>query len=567
MKKQRILTLIVVALVTLLFSAGPVAAARKDVPRILSVNAQVSANNALIVDFEVEVNVPSKVYVDYKADGVEKLRSKMTDQFDTHHSFSIVRLRPETIYSYKIFARDGQGNRSARPAKGTFTTGPLPAEFDNLSITPSGETSYLSIFPHDHSFVGIDEEGVVVWYALRDNHTSDIDQLPDGNFIFSLATDDNTDAHGHIEVMDALGNVVRSSSNICPADPPYSMEGGVHHEVMSLEDDTVLYLGRISRPREEGDPGFPPFWPFPFPKPEFDHWAADAIRLWDPTTGTDEMIWNLLEHVDLQLDQRHHFAIDAMGVCDPLAVSYDWSHCNGLEWGLDNNILLSSRHLEAILSIERVEDANGQLQLGDIQWYIAAEPLASLSGVPHLTVVGGGIVDDTGALIPYSETFYAQHAPQQLDNGNILLFDNGIILSQPPYYYPYSFVRPWSRALELDPDFVNNEARVVWQYTHSCEDTACENDYSWHFAPFVSNAIRLDNGNTLIDFGTAGNFMAGIMQGAPQIHRIVEVGPSDENNESHPVAEIVLTTGNPPTLVHYRVKPIASLYGEYYTED
>lgn len=565
MKKQRILTLIVVALVTLLFSAGPGAAAGKNVPRILSWNAQVSANNALKVDFEVEVNVPSKVYVDYKAHGVKKLRSKTTVTSGTVHEFSIVRLRPETIYSYKIFARDGQGNRSSLPAKGTFTTGPLPAEFDNLSITPSGETSYLSIFPHNHSFVGLDEEGVVVWFALRDNHTSDIDQLPDGNFIYSLATDDNTDAHGHIEIMTALGEVVNSSSDICETNAD-SMEGGVHHEVMSLHNGTVLYLGRISRERVADDPAFP-LWTFPdLPSPNFSHWAADAIRLWEPETWDDNMIWSLLDHVDLTLDKRHHFALDAMGVCDTSAVSNDWSHCNGLEWGLHNNILLSSRHLDAIFSIERVEDTNGKLQLGGIQWYIASEPLESLPGVPRFTVVNGGLVDDNGALIPYSEAFYAQHAPQQLDNGNILLFDNGILFGQLEHFFPdpYIFARPWSRALELELDFANDEARVVWQYTHNCGDPY--NAYGWAFAPVVSNAIRLDNEHTLINFGSAGNIIAG-MAGAPQIHRIVEVGPPDENNESHPVAEIVLTTGNPPTLVHYRVKPIASLYGEYYTED
>ena len=186
-----------------------------------------------------------------------------------------------------------------------------------------------------------------------------------------------------------------------------------------------------------------------------------------------------------------------------------------------------------------------------------------MPGVPHLTVVNGGLVDDNGAPIPYSEAFYGQHAPQQLGNGNILLFDNGILFGQLEHFFPdpFAFARPWSRALELELDFVNNEARVVWQYTHNCGDPS--NAYGWAFAPVVSNAIRLDNEHTLINFGSAGNIIAG-MQGAPQTHRIVEVGSPDENNESHPVAEIVLTATG--ALVNYRVKPIASLYGEYYTQ-
>ncbi|MBF0217058.1 MAG: hypothetical protein HQL30_08710 [Candidatus Omnitrophica bacterium] len=65
------------------------------------------------------------------------------------------------------------------------------------------------------------------------------------------------------------------------------------------------------------------------------------------------------------------------------------------------------------------------------------------------------------------------HTPRMIDNGNILIFDNGA-------------KRKWSRVIEIDPVAGN----IVWEY-HSWP----KNDF---FSVNLCNAERLPNGNTLI---------------------------------------------------------------------
>ncbi len=71
------------------------------------------------------------------------------------------------------------------------------------------------------------------------------------------------------------------------------------------------------------------------------------------------------------------------------------------------------------------------------------------------------------------------HDPSLLDNGNVLIFDNGES-------------RGWSRAVEVDP----NTNQIVWEYRAS--DLAADR---------ISGAQRLPNGNTLITEGTEGRLV------------------------------------------------------------
>lgn len=66
-----------------------------------------------------------------------------------------------------------------------------------------------------------------------------------------------------------------------------------------------------------------------------------------------------------------------------------------------------------------------------------------------------------------------QHTPTLLDNGNLLIFDNGI-------------KRGWSRVIELDP----LTEKIVWEYHAQPKES--------FYSSLVSNAERLPNGNTLI---------------------------------------------------------------------
>src|SRR4051794_40303475 len=77
---------------------------RNTRPTILSVETATNPRNALMVDFEVTTSTPASVRVTY-FDPLqpEFVLSKPTDVRTTHR-FTIVRLKAETQYHYKVVA-------------------------------------------------------------------------------------------------------------------------------------------------------------------------------------------------------------------------------------------------------------------------------------------------------------------------------------------------------------------------------------------------------------------------------------------------------------------------------
>jgi len=86
-----------------------------------------------------------------------------------------------------------------------------------------------------------------------------------------------------------------------------------------------------------------------------------------------------------------------------------------------------------------------------------------------------------------------QHDPQLLDNGNILVFDNGT-------QRRHNGVLPFSRIIEINP----TTSEIVWSY----EDVPSFAFYS----PQISGVQRLPGGNTLVCEGLRGR----IFQVTPQ---------------------------------------------------
>lgn len=133
----------------------------------------------------------------------------------------------------------------------------------------------------------------------------------------------------------------------------------------------------------------------------------------------------------------------------------DYIHGNAIDLDYDGNILISSRHLDEITKINR--------QTGSIIW--------RLGGPGNMFT----FTNDPGR-------FYYQHGVRRLANGNIILFDNG------NFHTP-----PYSRAVEYRLDENNMTAEMVWQYRNTPDV----------FGFAMGFAQRLDNGNTLISWGSA----------------------------------------------------------------
>ena len=145
--------------------------------------------------------------------------------------------------------------------------------------------------------------------------------------------------------------------------------------------------------------------------------------------------WHSHEHLDPERDP----------IC-PLEPRDEWGHANACNVLPDGNLLTSFRRLNTVAIVDRVS--------GAFLWKWGRQDLGH------------------------------QHDPTMLENGNVLLFDNG-------WHSPLS-PSAGSRVLEVDP----RTDQTVWCY---------RTRPPWaFFSSFLSGAQRLPNGNTLVCAGMTG---------------------------------------------------------------
>jgi hypothetical protein len=163
-------------------------------------------------------------------------------------------------------------------------------------------------------------------------------------------------------------------------------------------------------------------------------WSDRIIEV----TSTGEVIWawNAWEHLDQLIDQP----ITLQDTRD------HWPMANGVDESPNGDILVSFRNISTVALISK--------KTGEIIWKLGHDVLAQ------------------------------QHDPNFLDNGNVLIFDNGTQRKSNPDIF--------SRVIEVNP----KTSEIVWEYV----DKPVFN----FFSCYISGARRLPNGNTLITEGLSG---------------------------------------------------------------
>ena len=152
-----------------------------------------------------------------------------------------------------------------------------------------------------------------------------------------------------------------------------------------------------------------------------------------------------------------HFPLDPE-IDNLLWPTVDYLHWNAVQFDVHGGLLMSFRNRSQIVRL-RPDDWS-------VHWKL------------------GGVENQFDITDPGWDGFYVQHDVHDLGDGRILLFDNAIF-NQNGYL---------SRALELQLDTVNFTAENVWQFNHP----------AGVYGAAQGSAIRLENGNTLIGWGTAG---------------------------------------------------------------
>ena len=177
-------------------------------------------------------------------------------------------------------------------------------------------------------------------------------------------------------------------------------------------------------------------------------WVGDEVWEWDPDIDDLELRWAASDFFWPETDRGDR------------SIPGDWLHANSISLGPRGNVVVSFFWLHEVLSIA----ADYQ----SIEWRL---------GGPNSSVVVADGAMEAG-----------QHTAAEVNPNRVLLFDNGRD-------------RPggelFSRASEIELDHNTGTARLVWEFRPQPDI----------YAPVVSSARRLENGNTVVGFGLdAGRF-------------------------------------------------------------
>lgn len=485
------------------FGSGGVNALRNctftDVPTPRTASDSITPENSLIAVVSGKLNRPGEVYVEYRqADGDEVFRTAPVPSDGNNYETHVVRLKPETTYVYQVYGMDANGSTSAGPT-GAFTTGALPSGLADTvyNVVSGSSTAEVTLMDHRGvgfgGIIGIDGDGDIVWYFETPDHSvGALDQKPNGNIVYTMSIAGAVHGFALREITPLGEEVARVDEPLC-AD---TFRGPWHHEVHVLSDTEVMFLSRDVQD--------------PFNDPTRLQ-EGDTIEIWDQTTNTVDEVWNVFDFIDPTVDRTaaSNTTGGAMWMgCNGDQPYEDWTHGNAATRARDGSgdILFSARHLNQVVSIAP--------DFQSVNWRL------------------GGPGSDFTFPDP-SDQFYHQHASFLLENGNVLLFDNGNTR-------PAAEGGEYSRALELALDFDTMTAHKVWEYRHTPD----------LFAGCCSNAIRTDNGNTLLVFGS--DFTA---DECCRTFTIVEADAS-----GNPVW--VVEHSSPFKTVQYRVYPADSILGE-----
>ncbi len=166
------------------------------------------------------------------------------------------------------------------------------------------------------------------------------------------------------------------------------------------------------------------------------------------------------KNVVFQWRSWDHFQITDVTNIDLTSRTIDYVHGNAIHMDTDGNLMISSRNMDEITKIDRNK--------GSIIWRL------------------GGI-NNQFTFINDPIKFSRQHCIRRIDNGNIILYDNG-------NYHSPSF----SRAVEYTLDETNLTATLAWEYRNT----------PTIYAFAMGSVQRLENGNTMIGWGYNGTTLS-----------------------------------------------------------
>ena len=370
----------------------------------------------------------------------------------------------QSSYYWRVRTNDGDwmlGEFSTGSPSYVFASGDVdPVEIEvNSSMDLDGITIYGIMDPFYSA--AIDMNGNEVW------NSGGVD-----TYMFSSA-DSNYNFLGDANLPPyyngELGIEFTIEDGITWSQPTYGDEADfLQHELIKLPNGN--FMGFVITYKEHFVPNsddypeyFPESFDFSFENniPGWDGsfsypwtWKGERIVEWDEN-GNEIWSWDVFDYFDLDdFDFINGFWEYAASNNEP----FDWTHFNALAYDENENMIyVSSKNLSRITKINK--------NSGEIIWH-----------------VGRRWLGENNIIEPAEQTdrFSGQHGLQLLNNGNLVIFDNGISSG----INDGTNIEK-SRAMELK---VSDILEVVWSYTLPVD----------LYGVISGNAQKLNNGNYLI---------------------------------------------------------------------
>lgn len=353
--------------------------------------------------------------------------------------FVLLGLQPATAYNIVVEAWKGSEHQTS--PQHTFVTAPLPDPLKDAYLQvlggelPSHGYIMVPMVTDQSSYlVAFDSTGRLSWYRdFGKVPMVEAKQQTNGHFTAFLGA-----TRGWDKVPGEFQEVSRSGTLVRTWKAPDGYYTDSHEiQVRTENGQTVAYFFGYDFRSADGLPGYN---------------AGDEIAGHQLFRVTADGAWTIVHNA------WDNFSLDEM--LEPPQPSGDFDHPNSLGFDTDGNFIISYRVLGTVVKVDR--------ETGKVLWHL------------------GGKKNDFTFINDPEGGFSAQHDAQILQNGDLLVFDNG--WRHEPQY---------SRALEYRLDETAKTATLVWSYSH---DPAT-------FTAYTGSVQRTMDGGTFVGFSNVNTIV------------------------------------------------------------
>jgi arylsulfate sulfotransferase len=445
-----------------------------------------------IVKFRCSEPVHTSLDID---DGTWRRTIEFDATQDPSRGLLIVGMRAGREHTIRMVARSAAGHVSAPvtlsyqspslPTDGTMlprvsvkTSKPSEMEpgFTILSVRRRANVRAIWMTPKQFAFtnrwgllLALDAAGEIVWYCTLDVRPAGLHRLANGNLFF------NTADFRAIE-MDMCGNIVRQFYAGRRPQGPVGEPGAIaidaqslHHQPHEMPNGNFLALTASARTIEnyytsETDPNAPR---------KTQSVVGDCIVEFTPE-GTIVWSWDAFDHLDVW---RYGYRLmEVFWHTRGFPNHLDWTHGNGVSYDeSDDSVIVSLRHQDAIIKIDRTTK--------EIRWI-----LGDHKGWK------GKLAEKLLTPVSPLRWPYHGHNPRAAQDGNVVMYDNGIIRAIPPDPQVMP-ANSFARGVEYQIDHKAMTVREVWA---SSDDNDENRVTSWamgdaHRLPQTGNMLVIDS--------------------------------------------------------------------------